>query len=192
MSEISIRMASPEGVVLTVLTHLRNGQIDDAIARFAEEFRFKDHGIGLEFKDKERLTEFFQKTRELYPDSLLQTDTIFVSGDHMITEWTLQATLTEPFLRRTLTKGSSLAARDLHRSDRQRQDYRLGRLLRRTDLQADSLGFVFHGMGRTLNGGESRMRTLLRLSTSMAFALTMVAVCFGQYYTQIVLDVVVR
>ena len=97
MSEISIRMASPEGVVSTVLTHLRNGQIDDAIARFAEEFRFKDHGIGLEFKDKERLTEFFQKTRELYPDSLLQTDTIFVSGDHMITEWTLQATLTEPF-----------------------------------------------------------------------------------------------
>jgi steroid delta-isomerase-like uncharacterized protein len=97
MSEISIRMASPEGVVSTVLTHLRNGQIDDAIARFAEEFRFKDHGIGLEFKDKGRLTEFFQKTRELYPDSLLQTDTIFVTGDHMITEWTLQATLTEPF-----------------------------------------------------------------------------------------------
>lgn len=97
MSEISTRMASPEGVVLTVLTHLRNGKIDDAIARFAEEFRFRDHGIGLEFKDKERLTEFFQKTRELYPDCLLQTDTIFVSGDHMITEWTLQATLTEPF-----------------------------------------------------------------------------------------------
>jgi len=90
-------MASPEGVVLTVLRHLRNGQIDDAIARFAEEFRFKDHGIGLEFKDKERLTEFFQKTRELYPDALLQTDTIFTSGDHTITEWTLQATLTEPF-----------------------------------------------------------------------------------------------
>ena len=97
MSEIAIGMAAPDGVVLSVLTHLKNGQIDDATARFAEEFRFKDHGIGLEFKDKERLAEFFQKTRELYPDSLLQTDTIFVSGDHMITEWTLQATLTEPF-----------------------------------------------------------------------------------------------
>src|SRR5260370_17284880 len=33
--------------------------------------------MGLEFKDKERLTEFLQKTRELYPDSLLLTDTIF-------------------------------------------------------------------------------------------------------------------
>ena len=67
------------------------------IADFSEEFRFEDHGIGLEFTDKERLAEFFQKTRELYPDSTLQTDTIFLSGDHVIMEWTLQATLTEPF-----------------------------------------------------------------------------------------------
>ena len=28
---------------------------------------------------------------------MLLTDTIFVSEDHVITEWTLQATLTEPF-----------------------------------------------------------------------------------------------
>ena len=97
MSEIPIGIAASEGVVLAVLTHLKHGKIDDAIARFAEEFRFKDHGIGLEFKDKERLREFFQKTRELYPDSFLQTDSIFVSGDHVITEWTLQATLKEPF-----------------------------------------------------------------------------------------------
>jgi len=90
-------MAASEGVVLTVLTDLKNGKIEDAIARFAEEFRFKDHGIGLEFKDKERLGEFFQKARELYPNSFLQTDTILVSGDHVITEWTLQATWPEPF-----------------------------------------------------------------------------------------------
>jgi hypothetical protein len=43
------------------------------------------------------LAEFFQKTREFYPDSFLQTDAIFVSGDRVITEWTLQFTLTEPF-----------------------------------------------------------------------------------------------
>ncbi len=97
MSEIPVGMAALEGAVLTVLTDLKNGKIDDATARFAEEFRFKDHGIGLEFKDKELLAEFFQKTRELYPDSVLLTETIFVSGDHVITEWTLQATLTEPF-----------------------------------------------------------------------------------------------
>jgi hypothetical protein len=44
-----------------------------------------------------RLAEFFQKTRELYPDSSLQTDTILVSGEHVITEWTLKTTITEPF-----------------------------------------------------------------------------------------------
>ena len=97
MNEILIGKAASEGVVLTVLTDLKNGKIDEAIAGFAEEFRFNDHGIGLEFKDKERLAEFFHKTRELYPDSVLLTDTIFVSEDHVITEWTLQATLTEPF-----------------------------------------------------------------------------------------------
>jgi steroid delta-isomerase-like uncharacterized protein len=97
MSENPTPTGTPEGVILTVLTHLKKGQIDDATARFAKEFRFKDHGIGLEFKDKERLAEFFRKTGELYPDSLLQTDTVFVSGEHAIIEWTLQATLTEPF-----------------------------------------------------------------------------------------------
>jgi hypothetical protein len=90
-------MAALEGVVLTVLTNLKNGKIADAIADFAEEFKFKDHGIGLEFEDKERLGEFFQKIQELYPDSSLQTDAIFLSGSHVIIQWTFQTTLTEPF-----------------------------------------------------------------------------------------------
>ena len=47
--------------------------------------------------DKERLTEFFRKTRELYPDYFLQVDQTFVSGDHVITQWILQVTITEPF-----------------------------------------------------------------------------------------------
>jgi SnoaL-like polyketide cyclase len=97
MSEIATENGESESVVLAALTYLKNGKIGDAIACFADEFTFKDHGMGLEFKDKERLSEFFQKTQELYPDSLLLTDTIFVIGDDVITEWTLQATLTEPF-----------------------------------------------------------------------------------------------
>lgn len=97
VGEIPDGMAAPEGITLTVLTHLKNGKIDDAVARFVEEFTFKDQGIGLEFKDKKRLSEFFRKTRELYPDSSLKTDAIFVSGNHVIMEWTLQTTLTEPF-----------------------------------------------------------------------------------------------
>jgi len=97
MSEIAIGNGVSESVVLTALTYLKNGKIGDAIACFAEEFTFKDHGIGLEFKDKDRLGEFFHKTPRLYPASFLQPDTMFVSGDHVITEWTLQAMLTEPF-----------------------------------------------------------------------------------------------
>jgi hypothetical protein len=97
MNEVSSRMTASEEVVLNALTNLKNGKTEDAIARFAREFSFKDHGLGLEFNDKDRLAEFFRKTREFYPDSFLQTDTIFLSGDHVITEWTLQAVLTEPF-----------------------------------------------------------------------------------------------
>jgi hypothetical protein len=43
------------------------------------------------------LTEFFRKTRELYPDYVVQTDQTFVSGEHVITQWTLQVTVSEAF-----------------------------------------------------------------------------------------------
>src|SRR5258707_3950998 len=71
------------------------------------------------------------------------------------------------FLRGTLTKGSSLVPRDLHRADRQRQDYRLGGLLRRIDLSTHSVGFVFLGMGRTLTvvrAAEPRRQKALKTS----------------------------
>ena len=97
MSESAIEMAASEQVVLPVLTSLNHGNIDDAIARFAEEFTFKDRGIGLEFKNKGELTEFFQKTREYFPDSSLQVDTILVSFDHVVSEWTLRSSVKEPF-----------------------------------------------------------------------------------------------
>ena len=96
MVERLVGMETLEGVVLAVLEHLRNGKIDDAIACFAEEFSFKDHGLDLEFNNKERLAEFFRKARELYPDSLLQAYAFFLSGDRVITEWTFQANVTEP------------------------------------------------------------------------------------------------
>ena len=97
VGETLIPKSGSEEVVLTVLSQLKNGKIEEALASFAKQFRFKDHGIGLEFKDKERLAEFYYKTRELYPDYFLQTDSIFVSGSRVITEWTLRFTLTEPF-----------------------------------------------------------------------------------------------
>ena len=99
MNEALIGTANSESLVRAVLTALREGQIDNAVNHFGEQFAFNDYGIGLEFRDKGRLTEFFQKRRELYPDPLLLTDTIFVSGDHVISEWTQQYKATEAFLQ---------------------------------------------------------------------------------------------
>ena len=96
MSELGIATAASDKIVLAVISHVNEGNIDDAVARFADQFSFKDHGIRLEFEAKDRLAEFFRKARELYPDSLLQTERTLVSGSTALTEWTLQATLVEP------------------------------------------------------------------------------------------------
>jgi hypothetical protein len=95
---------------------LKNGDVEDGTGHFADQFRFKDHGIGLEFNDKQRLAEFFQKTRELYPESELQTDTILLSGDHVITEWTLQTVVMEPFYTGLKWRVPVFAARSVRRA----------------------------------------------------------------------------
>lgn len=53
MSEVSVQTLTPEVVVSTVLAQLNHGQIEDAVAAFARDFRFKDNGIGLDFAEKE-------------------------------------------------------------------------------------------------------------------------------------------
>lgn len=88
---------TPESLVLSVLAELKNGQIREAVNDFADQFKFTDYGIGVEVNGKERLTEFFQKTRELYPDSVLTTETIFVSREDVITQCTVRNTISEPF-----------------------------------------------------------------------------------------------
>jgi steroid delta-isomerase-like uncharacterized protein len=137
--EISAGMTASEEVVLTALTSLNDGRIPEAIANFAEDFTFKDHGIGQGFNDKERLTEFFQKTREFYPDSSVQADTIFVSGNRVIVEWTLRATVTEPFFAGlTRTIPISLHGASIVRTDNGKiidwADYYDGLTARRTAL----------------------------------------------------------
>jgi hypothetical protein len=97
MSYVLTDTAIESDVLATALTHLKNGKINDATACFAEHFQFNDRGIGLAFHDKKRLAEFFQTARELYPGSSLETDRILISGNHVITEWTLRTTLADPF-----------------------------------------------------------------------------------------------
>jgi len=65
MSEIGIATAAIDKIVLAVISHLNEGNIEDAVAIFADQFSFQDHGIQLEFNTKESLTEFFRKAREL-------------------------------------------------------------------------------------------------------------------------------
>ena len=86
-----------ESLVLSVLAELQSGQIREAVDGFADQFKFTDYGIGVEFDDKERLREFFQKRRELHPDSVLTTETIFVNGEDVIMEWTERNAISEPF-----------------------------------------------------------------------------------------------
>jgi steroid delta-isomerase-like uncharacterized protein len=80
------------------------GNIREAVDQFNDQFTFTDHALGLEFKDKGRLTEFLAKIRELFPDSERKANTIFSSGDRVISEWTLTATKTEPFVCGRLRK----------------------------------------------------------------------------------------
>jgi steroid delta-isomerase-like uncharacterized protein len=174
MSETAIGMTASAGAVLTLLTHLNNGKVDDAIALFAEEFRFNDHGIGLEFKDKERLADFFRKNRELYSDAELHPDTIFLRGDRVVAEWTIRATLVERFFGGPSRK-VPISARGFHRADREREDYGLGGLLRRDDFTAHRFGCPVLGMGRTLNvcgpqrpRDEPCPRTGLNLATRLS------------------------
>jgi len=98
VSELGTATAAPDKMVLTVMSHVNEGNIEDAVALFADEFSFKDYGIRLEFNTKDRLAEFLARARQLYPDMLLRIDTIYVSGDGALTESTLQTTFLEPFL----------------------------------------------------------------------------------------------
>jgi len=140
MSEVSIQTLAPQIVVSEVLRQLNQEQIDDAVTCFAMHFRYKDHGIGLEFRDKERLTEFFRRTRDLYPDYFLQADQTFVSGEHVITQWNFSH-YHRAFLRWTDQKiPISIAGVSIIRTDNGKiadwADYYDGLTSRRTTLAA--------------------------------------------------------
>ena len=91
-------------ILQTALAAWRQGNFVAAANQFNDQFTFTDHALGLEFKDKGRLTEFLAKTRELFPDTERKANTIFSSGDRVISEWTLTATQAEPFLDGRLRK----------------------------------------------------------------------------------------
>ena len=88
---------TPRSILKSALAALSDGRIVEAVALFDERFNLKDHALDLEFTDKVRLTEFFQKSRELFPDAALEVLSLMESGDHAIAEWKLAATQIVPF-----------------------------------------------------------------------------------------------
>src|SRR3981081_704616 len=91
-------------ILQIALAAWRQGNFVEVVDQFNDQFTFTDHALGLEFTDKGRLTEFLVKLDERFPDSERKDNTIFSSGDCFISEWTLTATQTEPFLGGHLRK----------------------------------------------------------------------------------------
>ena len=102
--ETSIVATTPNRILQIALAAWRQGNLVELIEQFNNQFTFTDYALGLEFKDKERLTEFLAKTRERFPDSERRDNTLFSGGDYVVSEWTLTATQTEPFLEGRLRK----------------------------------------------------------------------------------------
>lgn len=90
----STSVNTPRSILQSALLALGEGRISDAVAQFDDCFKFNDHALALEFTDKPRLTEFFQKARELFPDTVLEVVSLMQSGNRAIAEWRLTATQT--------------------------------------------------------------------------------------------------
>src|SRR4029077_13962417 len=98
LDNASAEATTSDPILQIALAAWRQGNFVEVVDQFDEQFTFTDHALGLEFKDKKRLIEFFAKIGERFPDSERSDNTIFSSGDRVISEWTLTATQTEPFL----------------------------------------------------------------------------------------------
>jgi limonene-1,2-epoxide hydrolase len=94
--EESSEMNGPQAILRSALANLSDGRIYEVVEQFADCFTFNNHALALEFKDKLRLAEFFEKFREVFPDSAFEIGSIFESGDHAVAEWRLSTTESVP------------------------------------------------------------------------------------------------
>jgi hypothetical protein len=88
-------------VLRSVLAALNQRNISRAVDQFADDFTFNDYALDLQFRDKGRLTEFFQKACELFPDTVVELVSTFECGDYAMAEWKLTATQIEQFESRS-------------------------------------------------------------------------------------------
>ncbi len=93
----STGISTPQRTLQSALSALGEGRISEVLDQFDDHFTFTDHALGLEFTDKGRMIEFFQKSRELFPDTVIEVGSMFECGDYAIAEWKLSATQTVPY-----------------------------------------------------------------------------------------------
>jgi len=91
------RAVTPVDILQTVLAALNQRNISSAVDQFADDLAFNDYALDLQFRDKGRLIEFFQKSFELFPDTVVELVSTFECGDYAIGEWKLTAAQTEQF-----------------------------------------------------------------------------------------------
>ena len=97
-SSASQKSATPERILKVALTALKRADFVEVVNQFNDHFTFIDHTLKLEFKDKERLIDFFAKTNELFSDSERTDDIILSDAAYVVSQWTLTATKSEPFM----------------------------------------------------------------------------------------------
>jgi steroid delta-isomerase-like uncharacterized protein len=93
---------TPDRIVRAFLDAWWHGDVIEAVDRFSDRFTFADHALGLEFKDKERLAEFLTAARAYFPDTRRADHTICRSEGVVVSEWTLTARPSQPFLDRLM------------------------------------------------------------------------------------------
>ena len=91
------RVGAAQRILQSVLEALSQGRISQAVGQFDDDLTFNDHALGLDFTDKGRLTEFFEKCREYFPDAAVEVISIFECGNGVVADWKLKATETVPF-----------------------------------------------------------------------------------------------
>ena len=77
LNNASVEATTPRGILQIALAAWRQGNLAEVIDQFNDQFIFTDHALGLEFKDKKRLTEFLAKIRERFPDCERKVNAIF-------------------------------------------------------------------------------------------------------------------
>jgi ketosteroid isomerase-like protein len=86
-------------ILQSALAALNRGKFLEVVQYFDMDgcFRFSDHALTLEFTDKARLTEFFEKSHELFPDATLEVISLYEDGEQAVAQWKVSATQTVPY-----------------------------------------------------------------------------------------------